>query len=160
MEFRRVLFRSVQEFHGNLFSLLFRPLTNPQGSQRNVLQDSQVWKQVELLEYHAGLHAHPLDVAHVVRQFDSIHQNLPALMLLEAVERADKSRLSRTRRSENDNHFPFEHLHIDASQGVEMAIPLVHILADDDRRSSLLIWIAHDRIPLIFRLPPVQPLTV
>ena len=89
-------------------------------------------KQIELLKDHAGVAADALDIAHIVSQFDTIYRDLPALMLLQAVEGADEGRFAGARRAKDDNHLAFAHLHVDAAQDMKLPVPFVDIPTDND----------------------------
>ena len=96
------------------------------------MQHGQVGEQVELLEYHADLTPHSLDVAHVVRELDAVDDDRAALVFLQAVERADEGGFAGPRWSEDHHHFAGHHFHADAFQRLEVIEPLVHVTGDDD----------------------------
>src|SRR5688572_21097798 len=98
-----------------------------------------MWEQVKLLKDHTRLHADLLNVAHIMTQLNAIHHDLPALMLLEAVERPNESGLARTGRSKDDDHFALLHFHVNALQRLEVSIPFMHIPNRDDRLSILIL---------------------
>ena len=102
------------------------------GSQRDVAHHRQVGEQVERLEDHAHVPADGVNVAHVVGQLNAIYNDVAPLVLLQAVDGADKGGLARSRRAYNDHHFAFLDGGSDAAQGMEIAVPLVHVAADDD----------------------------
>ena len=95
----------LQVVHGHLFGLFFGCFAHPDRSQRQVFQDRQVGKEVEVLEDHADFGTDLLDVFHVVGQFDAVDDDLAALVLFQPVDAADQGRLARTGRAADHNPF-------------------------------------------------------
>jgi len=62
--------------------------------ERDVVQHGEVGEQVELLEHHARLPPHLLDVAQVAGQLDAVDDDAALVVLLEAVDAADQRRLA------------------------------------------------------------------
>jgi hypothetical protein len=54
-----------------------------------------VWEEVELLKDHTSLFADSFNIFDIPGQFDSIHDDLAALVFFQAVDRSDESRFSR-----------------------------------------------------------------
>jgi hypothetical protein len=132
----------LQELHRHLLRRSRASLrTFRFGPEGDVLERGQVREQVERLEHHPDLAADGGDVADVVRQLDAVDDDLPALVLLEPVDRADEGRLAGARRAEDDDHLARRQTicdgQVDAAQHVELAEPLVHVAADDERREEL-----------------------
>ena len=83
-------------------------------------------KQIELLEHHADLAAHLMDVAQIARQFDSVNEDPAALMRLEPVDAADQRRFAGSRRPADDDALAAFDLEVDIAQSVEVAEPLIY----------------------------------
>jgi len=73
-----------------------------------------------------------MDVAGVMSELNTIHDDRAALVFLQAVEGADEGRLARAGGAEDHDHLALLDLHRDALQGVEAAEPFVHVSTDDD----------------------------
>ena len=83
-------------------------------------------KQVELLEHHADLAPHLVDLLEVVGQFHAVDDDAAALLLLQPVDAADQRRLAAARRPADDDALAAHDLEVDVAQHVELAEPLVH----------------------------------
>ena len=83
-------------------------------------------EQVEALEHHADFAAHLVDALEIGRQFGAVHDDLPFLVFLQAVDAADQRGLARTRGAGDDDAFAPHDLEVDIPQDVKVAIPLVH----------------------------------
>jgi hypothetical protein len=121
-----------EQLHASRFRIGARGPPHSHGRQDDVLERGEVREQVERLEHHADLAADGGDVADVVGELDAVDDDLAALVLLEAVDRADEGRLARARRAEDDDHLAGLHREVDAAQHVELVEPLVDVSADDD----------------------------
>jgi hypothetical protein len=119
----------LEEVHGGLFRLFLRNLAHPDRRQRAVLQDGQMREQVEVLEHHADLAPHLVDLLEIVGEFLAVDDDLALLVLLQPVDAADHGRLARPRRAADDDALAAHHLEVDVLQHVELAVPFVH--ADD-----------------------------
>ncbi|MNI07934.1 hypothetical protein D3C73_609540 [compost metagenome] len=120
---------ALQIVHRDLFGFLLRHLANPDRSQRAVFQDGQVREEVEVLEHHADLAAHLVDLLQIVGKLDIVDEDIARLMFFQPVDATDHRRLAGARRPGNDDALALHHLQIDVAQHVEITIPLVH--ADD-----------------------------
>ena len=87
----------LQEVHGDLLGLLLRHLAHPDRRERAVFEDRQVREEVEVLEHHADLAAHLVDLLQVVGELDAVDDDLALLVLLQPVDAADHRRLARAR---------------------------------------------------------------
>ena len=125
---------ALQEFHGHFFRFLLRPLEHVDGSQSYVFQHREVREQVELLEHHPHLTPDLFDVLQVVREFHAVHNDGAPLVFFQPVDAPDEGGFPRTRGSKDDHHLPGINLHTDAPQGMEVAVPLMHIPGHDDGR--------------------------
>ena len=123
---------ALQQLHGVALDLGARAVPHADGGQRDVLHRRQVREEVELLEDHADLAANGGDVAHVVAHLHAVNDDLPLLMLLQAVDAADEGGLAGAGRADDDDHFLRGHADVDVAQHVKLAEPLVHVAADDD----------------------------
>jgi hypothetical protein len=84
------------------------------------------------LEHHPDFAPDSGDVADVVSEFGAVDNDVTTLMLLQPVDRPDEGGLASTGRAKNDDHLAAVHVHRDAFQGMETAIPFVHVAAFDD----------------------------
>ena len=116
----------------DLLGFLLRHLAHPDRRQRAVFQHGEMRKQVEMLEHHADVAAHLVDLLEVVGQLDAVDDDAALLMLLEPVDAADHGRFAGAGRPADDDALAAHHLEIDVAQHVEIAEPLVH--ADDFHR--------------------------
>src|SRR5439155_25968196 len=123
---------AFQQVARGLLGALARPLAHVQRRERNVLEDGQVREQVELLEDHAHFRTDGLDVADVAGQLDAVNNDLPALVLFEAVDGADEGGLARAGWAEDDDHLAALDGQVHALQRVELPEPLMHGTGDDD----------------------------
>jgi hypothetical protein len=89
-------------------------------------------EQVEGLKNHSDFAAHGRNVPNVMRQLKSIHNNRAPLVLLQAVDGADKGGLAGSGRTEDHDHFARLDLHTYATQRVKIVKPLVHVRALND----------------------------
>ncbi len=130
----------LQQFHRFLFSFLPRPFAHSDGRQSDVVQDRQMGEEVELLKDHADLTADGSDVADIMGEFNAIHDDLTALVLLQPINGADEGGLAGAGRAENDDDLPLLHGHVDALQRVKVAEPLMHVAANDDFVGARRCW--------------------
>ena len=79
-----------EEVHRALLGLLLRHLAHPDRRQGAVLEDGQMWKEVEVLEHHANLGTDPVDVLDVRRQPGAIDRDRAFLMFFQRVDAADQ----------------------------------------------------------------------
>jgi hypothetical protein len=122
---------ALQQLDRGLLGPRLRPAAHPDRRQRDVLQHRQVREQVELLEDHADLAADGLDIANVVGQLNAVDDDLAALMILQAVDTANKGRFPRARWAKDHHHLAFFHRCCDALERMEIAIPLMNIAANN-----------------------------
>ena len=88
--------------------------------QRAVLQHGQVREQVELLEHHADLAAHRVDVAATGGEVDAVDDDAALLRRLEPVDAADQRRLARARGPADDDPLAGAHRQVDVGQDLEV----------------------------------------
>ena len=86
-------------------------------------------EQVEVLEHHADLAAHLVDLLQIVGEFLAVDDDLALLVLLQPVDAADHRRLAGARRTADDDALAAHDLEVDVLQHMEVAVPFVH--ADD-----------------------------
>src|SRR5690606_16033111 len=122
----------LEEEHGALFRLALLPFAYPDGRQRDVVHDGQVWEQVERLEDHACLAPDLVDGAHVVGEFDAVYQDPAFLMLLETIDAADEGRFARAGGSDDHHHLALVHRQRDVLEDVELPEPLIESFDLDD----------------------------
>ena len=123
---------TLEQLHGACLRFGLFDLAHLYRGQGDVLQHGQVRKKVELLEDHAGLHADGLDVAHVVGQRDAVHNDLPALVFFEAVDRADKGGFARAGGPDDHHNLAAFDRQADIFERVEVAVPFVDLGGDND----------------------------
>src|SRR6476659_9220481 len=95
-----------------------------------------MWKQVELLEHHPDFATDLLDRLHIVDQRHTVDDDRSLLMVLEAVDAADKRRLARTRGPGDHDALAACAIEIDVLQDVKGPKPLVDAAEVDDRIGS------------------------
>ncbi len=83
-------------------------------------------EQIELLEHHADLAPHLMDVAQIAREFDSVNEDPAALMRLEPVDAADQRRFAGSRRPADDDAFAALDVKVDIAQRMVVAEPLIY----------------------------------
>jgi hypothetical protein len=121
-----------QVLHRDLFRILLGHFLHPDRSKRAVLQDREVRKQVEVLKHHADLAPDGPDILQIVRHLDAIHDDLPALVLFQAIDAADHGRFARPRRTAHDDPLSPRDRQIDALQHMKFAKPLIDIHKTDN----------------------------
>ena len=92
--------------HGALFGLGARLFAHAAGGKGQVVQNAEMREQVALLEHHADLAAHMVDVLAVGCQPDAFDQNLVGLMLFQPVDAADPRALARAGGAPDHHPFP------------------------------------------------------
>jgi hypothetical protein len=126
------------------------------GRERHVLEHGEVREEVELLEDHPDLAPDLLDVAQVVGELDAVHDDAPAVVLLQAVDAADHRRLPGARGPADDDHLLTVDREIDVLERLEVAEPLrdaleldhllavlgAHLSPNPSRRSRR--WLSRD----------------
>ncbi|CDX20985.1 6-pyruvoyl-tetrahydropterin synthase [Mesorhizobium plurifarium] len=131
-ELARILMRLIrypdllEEMHGYLSGLPFWYLADPDRGEGAVLEDSQVWKEIEVLEHHPDFATDFLDLFEVVGQLNAVDDDLARLMVLEPVDAADHGRFAGAGWPANDDPLSTAHSQIDVSQGMKITVPLVH----------------------------------
>ena len=83
-------------------------------------------EKVEVLEHHADLAAHLVDLLQIVGELDAVDDDLALLVLFQAVDAADHGRLAGARRAGNDDALAAHDAQVDVAQHVEIAVPFVH----------------------------------
>ena len=73
-----------------------------------------------------------VDVAHVVGEGYSVHDDLAPFVPLEPVDGADERGLSRSGWADDDDDLSAFHVGGDSSDGVKTVVPFVDVAADDD----------------------------
>jgi len=115
-----------QVVHGLFFRFLLGNLSHPYRAEGQVVQDCQVRKQIEVLEYHAHFCTDLLDVFDIVGQLDAVDDNLPALVFFQAIDASDHGGFPGARRSADDDPLLFGHGQINALEHVKISVPFVH----------------------------------
>ena len=78
-----------------------------------------MWEKIELLEYHACFPTDFKDTFHVIRELNSIHEDLPLVVLFQSVKAPYHRRLTGTGGATYDNFFTQTHRKRDILQGLE-----------------------------------------
>jgi hypothetical protein len=65
-------------------------------------------------------------------QFDPVYDDLTLLVFFQAVDGTDERGFARPRGAEDDDHFPFVDIHIDAFERLKMTVPLTYISSNDN----------------------------
>src|SRR5919197_3763665 len=82
-------------------------------------------KQIEALKHHPNFGADLVDVPEIARQLNSVDDDTALLMLFEAVDAANGSRLAGAGRPADDDLLPMRYPKIDVSEDVELSEPLI-----------------------------------
>ncbi len=122
-----------QHLHGQVLGFLLGQFAHLAWGERDIVENREMGKEVELLEDHSCLPTHLLDVAHVVRQVDAVDCHPSAVVLLEAVDAPDEGGFATARRPDDHHHFLAANPHVDPLQRLEFAEELVHTFELDDR---------------------------
>jgi hypothetical protein len=93
--------------------------------QHQVLDDGEMREEIEVLEHHADLAAHRVDVAAVLGQLMAVDDDAAAIMLLEPVDAADHGRLAGSGGPADNDALAALDAQIDVAQHMKVAIPLV-----------------------------------
>ena len=93
-------------------------------------------EKVELLENHADLGSHGIDVLGCVER-NPIDDNAAFVELFQAVDAAQHGRFSRAGWSDNDHHFALLHFQVDAFEGFQCPEIFMHTLDFDNRFHGL-----------------------
>ena len=123
----------LEEAHGDLARLGLGHFAHQPGRQHEVFDRRQMRKQVELLEHHADLAAHGVDIFERIGQLDTVHRDAPAVVGLEPVDAADHRRLAGARRTADNHLLALADFQIDIFQGLEFAEEFIDVLKADNR---------------------------
>ena len=85
-------------------------------------------EQVEMLKHHANLAPDAVDLAHIVRQFHVVDNDLALLMLFQSVNAANERGFTRTGWATYNDPLTVADCQVEVLQHVEIAVPLVHAL--------------------------------
>jgi len=121
-----------QELHGLGLCFFLAALAHHLLRQHDVLQHRQVRKEVELLEHHAHLGAHGVDILCRV-QGDAVNDDLAAVEFLQAVDAAQQGRFSRARWPDNHHYLAFTDIQADAAKRFDHAERFGYIFNVNDR---------------------------
>ena len=73
---------ALKLLHSAILRLLWTDLLYPNWRKGQVIQNTQMWEQIELLKDHANLASDAFDGFQIIRQFNPHHSDLAFLMLL------------------------------------------------------------------------------
>ena len=120
---------TLQQLHG--FGVGFLLLHQPQanGSQCNILLHRQMGEKVEVLEHHAHLLAHTVDV--FIVDFLAVEDDLTAVGFLQAVEAAQEGGLAAAGRSHQYDAIALVDGQVHAAQHLQAAEMLLQIFNVD-----------------------------
>jgi len=109
------------------------------GRDRNVVGDAEVRKQIEVLEHHAHLLAHLIDVtlerapAEPLVDLHAVKPDLAGIQRLQMVDRPQQGALARAARPDHGDDLATPDAEVDAAQNVEPAIGLARAAHVDHR---------------------------
>jgi hypothetical protein len=89
-------------------------------------------KEIEALEYHADFAPDRFHFLLVVGQFEPIHRDAAAVVLLQPVDAADHGRFARAGRPADHHLLTLRDREVNVSQRLVGAVILVHIFQNDD----------------------------
>ena len=95
----------LEELHPPLLSLLLGHPSHLSRRECDVVEDCEVWEQVELLENHPGLATDLLDVLDVSGKLDPIHHDPTVVVLIEPIYASDHRGFARARRADHNDDF-------------------------------------------------------
>ena len=122
----------LQLLDSDLLGLLFGTLEHLLLGDHDVLLDRKMREQVELLEHHAQLGAHAVDIHALGRDVGAFEDNLTARGLLEQVDAAQHGRLSGTGRAKHDHNLAAVHVDVDTAQNLQVVVALMQALNAND----------------------------
>ena len=97
-------------------------------SERQVLRDREVRKQLEVLEHHADPRAQLRQIGLRVADRNRVDRDLAFLERLERVDALDDRRLAAARRAAHDDDLALLYFGRAIGQDLEGAVPLAHVL--------------------------------
>ena len=112
---------AVQQVQGLLLGFTLRGLFQLHRGQRHVAHDVEVIEQVEVLEHHADILAHFVQIGFLVGQVVAIHNDCAAGDFFQAVQAAQKSRLAAAGGAEDDNDLALIDIRRHIAQDLEVA---------------------------------------
>ena len=80
----------LQIIHGGFFGFLLGDFPNPYGSQGEVFEDGQMWKQIKMLKHHAHFGSDFFNIFEIIGQLNPIDNNLAALMFFQTIDAANQ----------------------------------------------------------------------
>ena len=114
---------ALQQLHGFLVGLGLLHQAQTHGGQRDVLLHRQVGEQVEMLEHHAHLLAHMVNV--VVGDFLAVEDDMAAVRLLQTVQAAQKRGFSAARGADQHNAVALVDGQVHALEHLQAAVVLL-----------------------------------
>ena len=129
-ELPRILVGLLRNVHAikiaprQLLGLRARHLLHPHRAEAEIVQHGQMREEVEALEHHADLGAHPVDLAQVVGQLHAVDDDAAVLVRFEAIDAANERGLARARGPADDDLLALVDGEVDVPQDLEGAEPL------------------------------------
>ena len=123
---------ALQLLHCDAVGLFLGALAHEPLCNRHVLQHRQVRKQVELLEHHADLGPHVVDVGALVLQMHAVDVDAAAGGHFEVVDAAQNRALARPARADDNHDFAALDVEIDAFNGLYAAEVFVQSVNDNN----------------------------
>ena len=114
---------ALQQLHGFLVGLGLLHQAQTHGGQRDVLLHRQVGEQVEMLEHHAHLLAHMVNV--VVGDFLAVEDDMAAVRLLQTVQAAQERGFSAARGADQHNAVALVDGQVHALEHLQAAVVLL-----------------------------------
>ena len=85
-------------------------------------------EQIELLEHHADVAAHFVDLLHVIGELDTVDDDTPPLVWFQPVDAPYQGRLAGARWATDHDPLASHHRQVEVAQDVEISEPLVDTL--------------------------------
>ena len=113
------------------FRLGARLFVHPDRAEGEVVEDSEVREEVELLEDHADFAPEIARLFGAAGEEFTVQADFAFLVVFQAVDAADQRRFARTGRAADDEALAFFHVQVDVFQGMVFAVPLVEVVDVD-----------------------------
>lgn len=113
------------------------------GREHHVLDRRHMREQVEVLEDHADVLTHPVDVDLLVAHVEPVDHDLAVRDVLEPVEAAQERALAGARRPDHADHFTARDVDVEALEDLVVAERLLQTLHPDLRVGGLGLVLCH-----------------
>ena len=123
---------ALEQFHAKSLGVLFGHAAQLDGGHGQVVQNSLVGEEVELLEHHAHVLTDLVDVVLRVVDVHAVHSDEAAVDLLKAVDGAQHGGLAGAGRTDDNDLLAAMHIEGNVLQGRHLAEELPDVLDADD----------------------------